>query len=197
MRQLKDELRNILRMIIITYVMGHTLTIPVDERDRIVSNLRQRAALNEYHKFTSPRIANMQLKYFFATIRNQMYEKTLQRLDQLLRASRPKGQTWMQSFCIMLGLAMVGEECQRLLHIQADARVRRQEENFFTANETACCACTHIDERFNFLTDLYQCKYRKRGRGEARFEDHLSDLNTSAEREFVDNMQNLVDQKRK
>ena len=169
-------------MMIITYIMGHTLTIVEETLPSVLTNIKFSARPNQQMRLISPRLANRQLKFFFAILRNNMYTEILKWQQQTLHTSGKKEGSWLTSFCAMLGFAMVLEEVQRTLQIQADAKVAKKEMSAELANAEANNACERIDERFKLLVGLFQCKYRDKkwgkygsfGPGTPRFSDPVA-----------------------
>jgi hypothetical protein len=154
-------------MLLIQYIMGHTLTISDETVPTVISNIRHsRTPTNHTQQYTSPRLANRQLKFFFAILRNGIYEKLLKWQQQTLHTAGKKDQTWLPAFCVTLGFAMVLEEVQHSLYVQADAAVTRGEMNREEADRVAGNACERIDARFKLLIGLFQCKYRDRKWGD-------------------------------
>ena len=95
----------------------------------------------------------------------------------------------------MLGFAMVLEEIQRTLQIQADAKVAKGEMEAELANAEACNACERIDERFKFLIGLFQCKYRDKKWGKGSFGNSTPKLMGVAENHFLEKLRELVEEK--
>lgn len=147
-------------MIIITYIMGHTLTIAEGMLPAVHKHLKNRGKPAQLASQTSPRLANRQLKFFFHVLRNQSYEEILKWQEETLRMSGNKDSTWLPTFCVMLTLAMVLEEVQRTIQIQADAKAQKLECSFDEAQLEARNACERIDSQFTLLICLFQCKYR-------------------------------------
>lgn len=165
--QLRDLLKDILRMLLITYIMGHTLTISRDMVPAVIANVRHsRRPVNHQQKHTSPRLANRQLKFFFAILRNGIYNKLLKWQQATLHTAGKKDATWLPAFCVTLSFAMVLEEIQHTLFIQADASVTRGEMIREEANRIASNACERIDTKFKLLVGLFQCKYRDKNWGD-------------------------------
>lgn len=167
--------------------MCRTLTVVEDDRVRVVSYLMQNAVPEAYSEYTSPRMGNMQLKFFFAIIRDKMYEKTLQLLDTILRSGGNKKETWMRSFCIIIGIALVLEQCQRLLHLQASDRYIRHK----LTDADPCRECKDIDERFDFLVRIFHSKYKIRRQPKAKFQDYKGCISSYAERSFMEGLYEL------
>jgi hypothetical protein len=129
-----------------------------------------------------------------------MYEQLLKQFQAILIKFHPgaKESTWTQSFCLMLGFAMVLEELQHTLFIQADASATRGTASHAQANQQCADACHRIDERFSLLIGIYRCKYRDKtwtgvgsfGPGTPRLEDPASDY-------FARRVRHLLDQRGK
>jgi hypothetical protein len=147
-------------MVIITYIMGHTLTITAETLPTVHKHLKNRGKPAQLVSQTSPRLANRQLKFFFHVLRNQSYEEVLKWQQATLQTSGNKDSTWLPTFCVMLVLAMVLEEVQRTIQIQADAKVQKLECSPNEAQLEARNACERIDSHFALLVRLFQCKYR-------------------------------------
>ncbi|KAK3677713.1 hypothetical protein LTR78_002563 [Recurvomyces mirabilis] len=161
---LKDVLRKILRMTALTYIMGHTLTLLETTTFGVLRAMKYAkmpspSAVPTQH--VSPRLANRQLKLFFSLHREKVYKELLNWQQQTLHASKSKEECWLPAFCVTLGLALVLEEVQRTIWVQADAKVKKDETVTQHAAETeAYNACSRIDERFELLGNLFRAKYR-------------------------------------
>ncbi|KAH9826832.1 fungal zn binuclear cluster domain containing protein [Teratosphaeria destructans] len=155
-------LHKILRLMMITYIMGHTLTISEDTLFGVFDSIRHSQKPRDVSRRTSPRLAARQLKFFFGCMREQVYGTLLNWAQQTFHSSKDKTETWLPAFCVMLGLAMGLEEVQRTLHLQADTSIEQGVKSVAEATTEAVNACGRIDERFTLLVGLYQCKYRDR-----------------------------------
>lgn len=185
-------------MMIITYIMGHTLTILEETLPSVLHSVKLSPRPTQAIRHTSPRLANRQLKFFFAILRNNIYEKILKWQQQTLHTSGKKEATWLPAFCAMLGFAMVLEEVQRTILIQADAKAAKQELSHDHANSEAYNACERIDDRFKLLVGLFQCKYRDKKWGEnGSFGNGTPELRDSAARDFLRSLRNLLEEKGK
>ncbi|KAK5133109.1 hypothetical protein LTR08_008219 [Meristemomyces frigidus] len=194
-------LRSILRMMLLTYIMGHTLTLEESTTHGVLAAIRhsRKPPSHALSIHTSPRLANRQLKFFFSVLRNQVYDQLLHWQQQTLHASTPKKEvTWLSAFCVMLGFAMVLEEVQRTIYIQADAKAAKGEMSQEQAETEAGNACERIDRRFALLVGLFQCKYRDRKWGaRGSFGNQTPELVDVNERHFLGSVYSLVVQKRK
>lgn len=155
-------LAKLIKMMIITYIMGHTLTISEETSWSVASAIQHSWRPDRFPQHTSPKLANRQLKFFFSILRNQVYENVLNWQQQTLHSSGKKDQTWLPAFCVMLGFAMVLEEVQLTMYLQADAKAQKPGVSQAEADTEAHNACGRIDDRFNLLVGLFQCKYRAR-----------------------------------
>lgn len=183
-------------MMIITYIMGHTLTIVEETLPSVLTNIKFSVRPTQSMRQISPRLANRQLKFFFAILRNNIYSEILRWQQQTLHTSGKKEGTWLTSFCAMLGFAMVLEEVQRTLQIQADAKVAKKELPADVANAEACNACERIDKRFKLLVGLFQCKYRDKKWGErGSFGQGTPQLRGLAENRFLGSLRMLLEEK--
>lgn len=185
-------------MVIITYIMGHTLTIVEDVLPSVLAEVRFSERPTQHTPHTSPRLANRQLKFFFSILRTSIYRAILKWQHRVFHTSGPKESTWLASFCAILGFAMVLEEIQCTLQIQADTKIQRGEMAPHPAYVEANSACGRIDERFQFLVGLFQCKYRdKTWVEDGSFGPGTPKLGGVAENHFLKELRDLINEKRK
>jgi len=116
----------------------------------------------------------------------------LRRLHTILRTAGDKAKTWVAAFCIIIGLAMVLEECQILIQLRSDTRVRRSQIDTAGAERWASGECRDIDQGLDFLVSLFHCKYRRKNRPSAKLQEYLDRLAPGGpEQVFVRELQNL------
>ncbi|KAK6002061.1 hypothetical protein QM012_001699 [Aureobasidium pullulans] len=192
-KTLKGDLRHVLRMLILTCIMDHPITISESALPATISSMHSHNNPHLYSSWTSPFLANRQLKYFFAEMQTQQYNRTLNRLHQILRKAGDKSKLWMSSFVLMLGIAIVLENCQHLLWIKADAKVARKETTPVDAAWEARSHCQEMDDGFEFLCKLYHCKYRGKHRQKTRYEELKNKTSRPAEQAFADRIYEIVD----
>ncbi|KAK0866670.1 ribosome biogenesis protein ytm1 [Friedmanniomyces endolithicus] len=142
----------------------------------------------------SPRLANRQLKFFFHILRDNAYKDLLNWQQQTLRSSPRKEASWLPAFCVTLGLAMVLEEIQRTIWIQADAKAKKDAANVSReqAETEAVNACQRIDGRFGLLVGLFQCKYRDRKWGVGSFGNQTPEVRDPVARGFLGGVMGLL-----
>jgi hypothetical protein len=202
-KQLNMILGRVIKMLIITYIMGHTLTITEDSLPFVLDQVRHKST-KPLEPHTSPRLANRQLKFYFAMLRDTVYHQVLNGLQQTYKNSGPKQdrplyenikqRSWLPSLCAMLGLSMVLEEVQRTIYIQAEAKIHKQEMTTQQATIEAENACGRIDEKHDFLVRLFCSKYKEKlwaqggsfGPGTPKYGDG------SIENEFLRNIHTLL-----
>jgi hypothetical protein len=191
-------LGQIMRLILITYMMGRTLTFTRETQDSLLEWLTQRHRLPMAHDmFISPRMANRQLKYLFSLLHREYLTNLLNKLQQILHSSNVRGH-WMPAFLCLLGLAIAQEDMQRTVYIIMDDRWRRGEEVAEQATHAANAAVASIDEKFHFLCSLFYSKFNKslnpvRDSGYEHMPKWIGDKET----EFVRKVKGLVDEKGK
>lgn len=179
-------------MMIITYIMGHTITIEEGTLPTVLARMRHSSPPPAYSKHTSPKLANRQLKFFFSVLRNNIYEKILKWQQATLHVAGKKDETWLQCFCVMLGFAMVLEEVQRTIHIQAHANAVREPMNAAAAQAQAYNACERIDARYNLLVGLFQLKYRDKKWTNGSFGPQTPEQKDPAARKFLSELRDTT-----
>ncbi|EME39268.1 hypothetical protein DOTSEDRAFT_75105 [Dothistroma septosporum NZE10] len=190
---LHDLLKDIIRMLLLTHIMGRTLCIVEQNLPTVISSVRHTKTPAECLPFTSPKMANRQLKFFFGLLRTQIYEKILKWQQQTFHIGGKKETTWTQSFCVMLGFAMVLEEVQRLMHIQAETSAEQGLMSWDDASRQAENAFDRIDGRYKLLIGLFQCKYRDKTWGEnGSFGPHTPRLTEPAQVHFLRKVRYLL-----
>ncbi|KAJ8608362.1 hypothetical protein MRB53_039702 [Persea americana] len=100
--QLREQLRDILRMIIISYIMGHTIYLVEDTLPTVFGRIRHTVppAQDDLVRYISPRLANRQFKFFF--LHRNIYTTVLKRQQATLHAGNKKEATWLQAFCVVV-----------------------------------------------------------------------------------------------
>jgi hypothetical protein len=162
--QLQKILATILRMLLVTYIMAHVLTIKRSTIEGVMRSMQHAEMPENFQgiKHISPRLANQQFKCHFSRIRAKLCLDLLNKFQAILSkfSGDAKESTWMRSFCLMLGFAMVLEEIQHTLYIQAHASMIKDP----AAEQRFIESCKRMDERFALLTLIHQTRYRSRER---------------------------------
>ncbi|KAI9668178.1 MAG: hypothetical protein M1821_000998 [Bathelium mastoideum] len=189
-------LGQIMRLILVTYMIGRTLTFTTETQESLLDWLGHRYHFPLPHDpFTSPRMANRQLKYLFSLLHRELLTNLLNKLQQILHSSNVRG-NWVPAFLCLLGLAMAQEDIQRTIYIIMDDRWQRREIVGAQAANEADRAAEAIDERFHFLCSLFHSKFNKslNPLKDTGYE-HLSKWIGEREMRFVRDVADLVDEK--
>lgn len=159
-REESSLLRDIHRLLVCTYIMCRTATIPNSQKHLLFKLHSYPSSPDAYAHAPSPRMANRQLKYLFCQLQQQILDGILKKLQQVLRSSKGP-QKWASAFVAILGLAMSFELTQRLVHVVADADAAMGKYSFRDAEYVAETACRAIDEKFAFISNLFRWKYHR------------------------------------
>ncbi|TKA76155.1 hypothetical protein B0A49_03729 [Cryomyces minteri] len=158
---LRPVLHSVLRLVVATYIMGHTLNLSDNTKDEIVRRLG--SPREKFGRFCSPRMANRQLKFLFSFLHRKCMKALLSKIQNILRHSKVR-ETWVLAFCAVLGLGMVDEEVQKTIHIIMNSRWTRRQTPQADAEWQAQWACEAIDKKFEYITDLFRRKYNSSSR---------------------------------
>lgn len=180
-------------MLVLTCIMDHPISMSAPYQNQAISMMQNYNNPQAYNEWTSPLMANRQLKYYFSEMQTQQYNKSLNRLHQILRSARDRNKLWMSSFVLVLGIALVLEQCQCMLWLKADHKVAKNEITPTEAAWEARGHCAEIDDGFEFLCKLYHCKYRGKHRKLTRFEEWKNKTSNAAEAEFANRIYDIVD----
>ncbi|KAF4552358.1 Hypothetical protein D9617_10g073390 [Elsinoe fawcettii] len=192
-KTLRKQLKEILRMLVVTHIVSTTFGIPDACARTVLPRLQQGGHPAQFGSYPSPRVASHQLKFYFSRVRHDAYHKILKYLNSLLKAATDKSLTWLTTFCIILGFAMVLEDCQQLVHVRSNARVTRHQRDAFTASQETIMECRNIDEQFQFLVALFHNKYHKRNVTFAKLSDYIDTRpQDGPEIAFIHGLQNLM-----
>ncbi|KAL1304757.1 hypothetical protein AAFC00_003694 [Neodothiora populina] len=191
---LKDDVRNVITLMLVTYVMNHAFTVEEELRDSVIRQLSRYNDPSLYAEMVILKTANSQLKYGFSKLRLTMHRALLARLQTIMRNAKYKD-WWLSGFVVMLGLALTLEEYQHLLHVQADSRIAEGKDPA-RSMQRARDHCTEIDEGFEFLLKLYHFRYSARGQDKASFAQWTEHTSNPAEAHFVAQLPELVAQYR-
>ena len=152
-------LREIHRLLICTYILCRTATIPNSQKHLLYKLHTYPSSPDAYAHAPSPRMANRQLKYLFCHLHQNILDSILKKLQHVLRSSKGP-QKWTSAFIALLGLAMAFELTQHLVHVVTDADAAMQKYTPRDAEYVAESACRAIDEKFAFVSNLFRWKYR-------------------------------------
>ena len=188
-KQEADLLRDVFRLIIVTYIMGHTISM--DQKANRISLAKLSHPYREYHRFTTPRLAHRQLKYLFSQLQRQILSEVLRCLQNFFHSS-VGGEKWTTVFAAVLGLAMTHEENQKTMYLIMDARCAAGEVGQAQAENEDQRAVKTVDDWFGWVIDLFRAKYTK-GVNPLTEPDKRK-VRNDEEKLFVANVKSLVDE---
>ncbi|KAF2200750.1 hypothetical protein GQ43DRAFT_463734 [Delitschia confertaspora ATCC 74209] len=155
-------LREVLRLLVVTFIMGHTLTLAEESKHFTLSRMHSYTSPADYiPNFTSSRMTTRQLKYFFQRIHTSILKTLLNKLQQTLKSSKGCDK-WAIAFIIVLGLAMASEEQQKTVHLVMETNAHSGELRVEEARRRAEDACKEIDRQFRFVMMVFRWKYMRK-----------------------------------
>ncbi|KAF2405621.1 hypothetical protein EJ06DRAFT_526134 [Trichodelitschia bisporula] len=156
----KSLLHEIFRLLVATYIMGRSITIPRSQWPRLTKLKSHAHSSPSWATHISPRMTNKQLKYLWSSLFNSAMDSVLKRLQQSLRSSNGD-KKWTSAFCAFLGLAMCFEDVQRTVHVfcESDAKDGLCAQD--VADRRAEDTCRATDEKFRFMAALFRAKHSR------------------------------------
>ncbi|EUC35454.1 hypothetical protein COCCADRAFT_24635 [Bipolaris zeicola 26-R-13] len=155
-------LREIFRLIIVTFIMSHTLTIAEETKVATLSRMHSYGGPNSYvDNFTSPRMTNRQLKYFFSRLQRSIQANVLNKLQQILKSSKGCDK-WLAAFVAVLGMCMALEDQQKTIHLVMLTKAQTEGLDQRDAQDMADEACREIDNRMHFVQQIFRWKYNRK-----------------------------------
>jgi hypothetical protein len=133
--------------------MGHIISIAEEAKEPPLSKMHSCAEQEKYvEKICCPRITNFQLKYIFYRLHASILATFLNKLQQFIMSSKGCDK-WVSAFIAVLGLAMAQEEMQKW---SLSMRLTTMHKRGFMM---ATVVCGNIDNRFDFVQQLFRAKY--------------------------------------
>jgi len=154
----RDLLTEVFRLIVVSFIMSHTLTI-ADENIHVLSHLHN--SQNTIQKFTSPRMTNRQLKFFFSRIQKASVTAVLNKMQQIFKSSKGCDK-WLAAFVTVLGLCMAHEDMQQRVHTTMSTRAAEEGQDERVMQARAEETCREIDERMEFIFGIFRWKYNRK-----------------------------------
>ncbi|KAH7132034.1 hypothetical protein B0J11DRAFT_214640 [Dendryphion nanum] len=165
--QMKSEeesklLREVLRLIVCTFIMSHTLTIAEEHKHTALSKMHSYQGPQSYvENFTSPRMTNRQLKYFFCRLHRTIMSNVLNKLQQIFKSSKGCDK-WMAAFVVVVGMSMAHEDQQKTIHLIMETKARTEGWDHRDAQGRADIACRDIDKQMGLITNIFRWKYNRK-----------------------------------
>ena len=160
----KEVAKIFLKLVIITQVMTHTLTLVEHTKDEVYGRLRNRPS-ERFGVHTSSRWLNKELKFLLSTLHQDLWKGVLQQIQKTLQASN-KEQSWATTFMGLLVLAMMTESIQ--VNIRCKEETDKQDGTINWENKKANDEIGLIDKNWKILQDLFHKKYMTQKGGKAK-----------------------------
>jgi hypothetical protein len=155
-------LREIFRLIVVTFIMSHTLTIAEETKAATLSRMHSYGGHNSYvENHTSPRMTNRQLKYFFSRLQRSIQTTVLNKLQQIFKSSKGCDR-WLAAFVAVLGMCMALEDQQKTIHLVMSTKATTERLDMRDAQSQADIACREIDQRMHFVQQIFRWKYNRK-----------------------------------
>ncbi|EDU45461.1 hypothetical protein PTRG_02938 [Pyrenophora tritici-repentis Pt-1C-BFP] len=155
-------LREIFRLIVVTFIMSHTLTIAEETKAATLSRMHSYKGQSSYvDNYTSPRMTNRQLKYFFSRLQRSIQNTVLNKLQQIFKSSKGCDK-WLAAFVAVLGMCMALEDQQKTIHLVMSTKAATEGLDSRDAQGQADIACREIDQRMHFVQQIFRWKYNRK-----------------------------------
>lgn len=139
--------------------MSHTLTMVDETKEKTLQNMHSYTCPEAFAQdFTSPRLANRQMKYFFANLQHITMATVLGRLQRIFQSSEGYEQ-WVLAFIGIVGLCMANEDQQKTIHQVMQTRAVTEQVNIRNAQLQAEHACHEIDQQMDTIAQTFRNKY--------------------------------------
>jgi hypothetical protein len=155
-------LREVFRLVVVTFIMSHALTIAEEGKHTTLQRMHSYAGRAAYaDNFTSPRMTNRQLKYFFSRLQRQIQATVLNKLQQIFKSSKGCDK-WLAAFVAVLGMCMALEDQQKNVHLVMSTKAATEGGDVRDAQGQADAACREIDTRMLFVQQIFRWKYNRK-----------------------------------
>lgn len=155
-------LDRVIRLIVVTFIMGRPITIPEEKKTAILSQLHYHTEVvsKDDDNMYSPCLINYQLKCYFSRIHNDLMSDVLTNLQRILKNSEGY-ENWLSAFYSVLGLAFALGHHQRTIY--GSIYWTSDSENMpFKPDFRPDLACKNIDNRFFFIVSLFKHKFNRK-----------------------------------
>ncbi|ORX97545.1 hypothetical protein BCR34DRAFT_496762 [Clohesyomyces aquaticus] len=155
-------LKEVFRLIVVTYIMSHVISIAEETKAASLRKMHGNYDPAIYVEgFTTPRMTNRQLKYFFARLQKSILATVLNKLQQFFKSSKGCDR-WMAAFITVIGLGMAHEDQQKTLHVVMETKTMTEGVDFRAGQANADFACGEIDKRMGFISQIFRWKYNRK-----------------------------------
>lgn len=151
--------REVFRFIVVTFIMSHTLTIAPETKYNTLSRMHSYNGQNE--SYTSPRMTNRQLKYFFSRVQRSIQNALLNKLQQIFKSSKGCDK-WLAAFITIVGMCMALEDQQKTIHLVQNTNATTEGVDVRDAQNHADHANRDIDAQMHFIQQIFRWKYNRK-----------------------------------
>ena len=113
-----------------------------------------------YGRSCSPRMTNKQVKSCFNGLHSTLLQRTLGSYQEILRKS---GGKWVTAFIMVLVLAMVTEDCQKMMHAAAEENAALGYYSKEDGERMAVYLAQNQDHKWYHVMSLFRAKFTARG----------------------------------
>jgi hypothetical protein len=151
--------REVNRFIVVTFIMSHTLTIAPETKYATLSRMHSFNGSND--TYTSPRMTNRQLKYFFSRVQQSIQTSLLNKLQQIFKSSKGCDK-WLAAFITIVGMCMALEDQQKTIHLVQTTKSTTEGLDVRDAQAHADHANREIDTQMHFIQQIFRWKYNRK-----------------------------------
>jgi hypothetical protein len=139
--------------------MSHTLTIAPETKYATLSRMHSFNGSND--TYTSPRMTNRQLKYFFSRVQQSIQTSLLNKLQQIFKSSKGCDK-WLAAFITIVGMCMALEDQQKTIHLVQTTKSTTEGLDVRDAQAHADHANREIDTQMHFIQQIFRWKYNRK-----------------------------------
>ena len=151
--------RDVFRLIVVTFIMSHTLTIAPETKYATLSRMHSFNGHDD--TYTSPRMTNRQLKYFFSRVQRTIQNNLLNKLQQIFKSSKGCDK-WLAAFITIVGMCMALEDQQKTIHLVQTTKSTTEGLDARDAQNHADHANRDIDAQMHFIQQIFRWKYNRK-----------------------------------
>lgn len=151
--------RDVYRLIVVTFIMSHTITIAPESKYATLSRMHSFNGHNE--TYTSPRMTNRQLKYFFSRVQRTIQNALLNKLQQIFKSSKGCDK-WLAAFITIVGMCMALEDQQKTIHLVQTTKATTEGLDPRDVQNHADYANRDIDTQLHFIQQIFRWKYNRK-----------------------------------
>ncbi|KAL8892296.1 MAG: hypothetical protein Q9215_000809 [Flavoplaca cf. flavocitrina] len=152
----KGLVHQALKLVLLTFIMTHSLTIVEDTKEFVYKQLRNKPK-NPFGNHTCARLLNKQIKYLLSTLHEDVLRDVLNKVQDALRHSKRKD-LWAPLFASMVILAMTTESLE--VTVRCKEETDKQEGTIDQDDRKADKEIARMDKRFDLLRRLFHQGYR-------------------------------------